>query len=620
MAVRRHGRRPPHRRAAGVMNRAATAAVWLTLALAAAPAVGQEVANVQLGGETVFPVSATGEVRAAVRAQQIRDSLTARLESDRALAPITVVSRDTGAALVIAGDTLVRVTVRDAEVFLGRAVETDGGGAVRQVALEWADALADAFRRRLLEERARVVVEGTPLFEVGGTPELRAARRAEAIGVRVAELAAMEAPPPVQVWTDGAATAVVAGEARIVEVDAVDAARRDTTAAAVAQDWAVVLQQTVDRLRAQRSWRYRLRLILIVIAATFAAAIAHHLLRRAGRALARRLPGDRALGLLPVLAEWGASVTRFVIWAALGAFIVWLVPRTRPLAFAAGAEGLATARDVVEWLLGSGLILGMIVVATIFVGRFAGAVARRLVQTFGARQGGRAELRAETLLGTVSAAAQTLVAFIGLIVVLGWLRIDPLPLVASAGVAGIAIGFGVQTLIRDFFTGLFILLEDQYGVGDLIQLRGTTGKVERFTLRITQVRGLDGSLTSIPNGEITTVTNLSKDWSQVVLDVNIKLGEDVDRAIAVITETAESLAREWGDRIQGEPEVLGVETVDPATETVTIRIVIRTAPLERWAVSRELRRRVLDAFRDEAIQVPPRAIVTSPNQRTTPDV
>ena len=343
----------------------------------------------------------------------------------------------------------------------------------------------------------------------------------------------------------------------------------------------------------------------------------HLLLRRVGRRIRTRAPagGEPRLGSAPSSSSgrsrWPSSGAG---WRSASSCSGWSPPPapspTRPAAEAVRRS----SRRGCAWLRAAACVLGLVLAFTYFVIRFAGTVVRApAARARGAprRPGGAAGRHPRGDGGGRGAGAGP--CFFGLLAVLARLEVDLVPVLASAGVAGIALGFGVQTLIRDFFTGLFILIEDQYGVGDVIKVGEVTGKVEHFTLRITQVRSLDGSLTSIPNGEIITVTNLSKDWSQVVLDVNIELGEDVDRAIAVIERTADQLAAAWGDRIEGEPEVLGVETVDPQAEAITIRVVLRTAPLERWAVSRELRRRILDAFRAEEIEVPPRSVVNVPS-------
>ena len=173
--------------------------------------------------------------------------------------------------------------------------------------------------------------------------------------------------------------------------------------------------------------------------------------------------------------------------------------------------------------------------ATVFLMRFASAMIKTVFNLFERSAVNREELAARRRLQTLSATfrgiAQMVILFIGLMVFLDMLSINITPILASAGVLGIAIGLGAQSLIKDFFAGFLILLEDQFSVGDTVKIGETTGTVERLTLRVTRVRALDGSLTMIPNGNISAVVNYSKGWSRVVLDVEVDYKEDVDRAM-----------------------------------------------------------------------------------------
>lgn len=579
-----------------------------------AAAAAQDVATVRLKGVPVLTVAAAESASAAVRARSIEDRLNARLSSDAPLAPIDVVSTASGSALVIGSDTLVSVGLRDAEASTERPLqENEIARATRRVGVQWAESLARVFADFAASERARVVVEGNPIFEVTGTPELRAPRRAAAVGLRVGALASAEAePPPVRVINTRGKRSVVAGDEVLVEVTPADARANGTDAAALARSWAAQIDRTVDLIRSQRSGTYVARVAAEAVAALGIVVLLSIGLRRVRRRLEQREPPEkvRAWGLLPVIAGWVLAVVQFLLWVTLLAFVLWSIPSTRPLTFAAGARLVAATRAVGLWVVGPGIFVALIVLVTVFIARFAGSVVRYLTVAYGAQHGGRTGLRAGTFAGILGGSAQVVIYFLGIVAVLAQLRIDPVPLLASAGVAGIALGFGVQSLIKDFFTGIFILYEDQYGIGDVVRIGDVSGKVERFTLRITQLRSIDGSVSSIPNGQISTVTNLSKDWAQAVLDINVAIDEDIDRATAVIAETAKALADEWKVRIKGEPEVLGVERIDPLAQAVTLRVLLRTAPLEQWSVMRELRRRVLDAFHAAGIQVPPGAAVS----------
>ena len=182
--------------------------------------------------------------------------------------------------------------------------------------------------------------------------------------------------------------------------------------------------------------------------------------------------------------------------------------------------------------------------------------------------------------------------------------INVTPLLAGAGVLGLAISFGAQSLVKDFFAGFFILLEDQFSVGDSVDIEGRSGVVERMTLRMTQIRSLDGTLHSIPNGAITVVSNRTRGWSRAVVEVGVAYGTDVDRAMEVLRDEIAAFARdeEWAPMLDGPPEVWGVEALGDSA--VTIRTVSRTTPGQQWAVARELRRRIKNRLDREGIEIP----------------
>ena len=182
--------------------------------------------------------------------------------------------------------------------------------------------------------------------------------------------------------------------------------------------------------------------------------------------------------------------------------------------------------------------------------------------------------------------------------------INVAPLIAGAGIVGLAIGFGAQDLIKDFVSGAFMLMEDQYGVGDIIDVGDATGTVEKVTLRTTRLRDVTGTVWHFPNGEIRRVGNLSQEWSRALLDIGVAYGTDIDHASAVIESVAEEMAAEpqYRELFLAEPEVWGVE--DMAADAVLIRLVIKTLPGEQWPILRELRRRLKAAFDDVGIEIP----------------
>jgi len=210
----------------------------------------------------------------------------------------------------------------------------------------------------------------------------------------------------------------------------------------------------------------------------------------------------------------------------------------------------------------------------------------------------RAAARAQTLGLVLRSIASTVIWTIAGIMILGELGVALGPLIAGAGIAGVALGFGAQSLVKDFLSGIFMLIEDQYGVGDLIDLGVATGTVEDVTLRTTQIRDTSGTLWYVPNGTILRVGNMSQDWSRAVLDVEVTEDTDLARALGAVKAVVDELWEDpdWSTRILEEPEVLGVEKI--ANTGITLRTLIKTRPAEQFKVMREMRRRVCDAFRE----------------------
>lgn len=212
--------------------------------------------------------------------------------------------------------------------------------------------------------------------------------------------------------------------------------------------------------------------------------------------------------------------------------------------------------------------------------------------------------RLRTLESVIRYVLITLIFAIAVMMVLRELGVDPTPLIAGAGIAGIVIGMGAQNIVRDFLSGIFMMLENQYSVGDWVRIGGVSGGVERLTLRITQLRDAEGNAHFVPNGQITAVTNLTKGWARAVLDVGIAYKENVDRVIEVLKDVGEELADDpdWADRLTAPLEVQGVQ--DLADSAVLIRIRFATLPDARWEVLREMRRRVKNRFDAEGIEIP----------------
>ena len=214
--------------------------------------------------------------------------------------------------------------------------------------------------------------------------------------------------------------------------------------------------------------------------------------------------------------------------------------------------------------------------------------------------------RAETVAALLRSLASIVIWVMAFLTALGQLNIELAPLIAGASIAGVALSFGAQNLVRDFLAGIFVMLEDQYGVGDLVEVEAATGRVEAVSLRSTQLRDIYGTLWHVPNGEVKKVGNFSQGWSQAVLDVEVAEDAHLQDTQRIIEEAASTLMDDpdLGPRIMDEPKVWGVERIGDGA--IALRLVVRTTPRARWRVERELRARVKDALEEQ--QVPLKAV------------
>jgi moderate conductance mechanosensitive channel len=212
--------------------------------------------------------------------------------------------------------------------------------------------------------------------------------------------------------------------------------------------------------------------------------------------------------------------------------------------------------------------------------------------------------RARTMGSVLKSVTSIIIFTIVILMVLSRVGLNIAPLLASAGILGVALGFGSQSLVKDFLSGIFMLFEDQYGVGDVVDVGEASGTVEAVTLRITRLRDVNGTVWYVRNGEILRVGNMSQNWARTVLDIPVSYKEDLARVRRVLEEIAHDL---WDDddfkgRIIEEPEVWGVESL--SLDAVTVRVTLKTAPMEQWAVAREMRERVKARFDFEKIEIP----------------
>jgi small conductance mechanosensitive channel len=216
----------------------------------------------------------------------------------------------------------------------------------------------------------------------------------------------------------------------------------------------------------------------------------------------------------------------------------------------------------------------------------------------------RHEQRAKAMGSLLKSVATGVIFAMATVMILAEVGLDIAPLIASAGIVGLALGFGAQSLVKDFLSGIFMIFEDQYGVGDVIDAGEAIGTVEAVSLRVTRLRDIDGTVWYVRNGEILRIGNMSQNWAQTVLDIQVGYGEDLHRVRGILAEVAHGM---WEDEdykaiILEEPEVWGIQSLDP--DGVTIRVVLKTAPMEQWGVAREMRERIKARFDHEGIEIP----------------
>jgi len=275
-----------------------------------------------------------------------------------------------------------------------------------------------------------------------------------------------------------------------------------------------------------------------------------------------------------------------------------------------GASGTVSQATVEAWFVEHGAYILAILAVSYVLYRLVNLLMPKLAQRWVQGKGkGRScreerEKRSATLGAVLARWMTILIVVVAVMMVLAEVGVNIAPLVAGAGIAGIAIGFGAQSVIKDMLRGLFIISQNQFNKGDVVRVAGVTGLVEDVNMWRTVVRDLDGVVHTIPNGEITTSSNYTKEWSRVNLNVPVAYGEDLDRVIAVLNRVGEDLVHDeiFGPMIIGTPRVLRVDNFGDSG--IEIKILGETKPLKQWDVTGELRKRIKKAFDQEGIEIP----------------
>ena len=342
-----------------------------------------------------------------------------------------------------------------------------------------------------------------------------------------------------------------------------------------------------------------------ILVAVVAGLILFFLLRRwALRAMRKVVP-----------AQWHEQLKgtqRAVTWVITGIGGVLLALAVAAVVVSRyGVDVTPVLEAIGGWLLEHGILILIIILLSFLAYKIAAVVIPRIVERAITARGkgrqARRELanRSQTLSSVIIHATGVFIGIVALFMVLSEVGIDITPLLAGAGVIGIAIGFGAQSMIRDIVGGFFIMVEDQYNVGDWVRVADITGAVEGLNLRRTLLRDLDGVLHVVPNGEIRVASNLTKVWSSAHLNISVAYKEDLDKVMAIIRKIWEEMAEDpdWAPSlISKTPSLLRVNEFGDSG--IIIKVVGQTQPIKQWDVMGELRRRIKKVFDEEGIEIP----------------
>ena len=339
--------------------------------------------------------------------------------------------------------------------------------------------------------------------------------------------------------------------------------------------------------------------LALVLALLAAFIIADRLARVVEVSLRAILPDERE----QFWVDRPKRIIRFLIFLMTAAALV--IPAMRLAGWSSGVSG--TPEGIGRWLIDTGLPIAVTVIAAYIAIRFGSAAARRFEREMSAGSGidamERAK-RAQTLGRMVQNTLTAVIVVIASLMVLGQLQVNIMPVLTGAGILGLAVGFGAQTLVRDVISGFFLILEDQVRVGDAAVVNGQGGTVEAVNLRTIVLRDEEGTVHVVPNGEVRTLANRSKDYSFYVVSVGMAYDDDPDAVIAAILDAGATLLEDptYKPHILAPMEVYGVDDFQPGQ--IVIKGRIKTVPQKQWAVGRELRKRIAATFKTRGIHVP----------------
>jgi small-conductance mechanosensitive channel len=443
-----------------------------------------------------------------------------------------------------------------------------------------------------------VKLDGLPVLTVGPTDSLDAPTRAKELQAELQELIDADFPgePSIKVQrNEDLSEVVVQGKVRIPILDS-DLVANGQTREQLGQTWLKALRASFKLAAAERAEGHLLWLLQwLAVAALLAVGLDLASVWAFRRFL--RLPG------------WSP---RFVIWTSFLALALTSFPSTRP-------AGLWVTSKVVYPLVWLALVI-LLTYLALGVGRrtlryYFAAMERYNESNPASGPRWRQQLMMYHQLARI--AVGLIVILAAVLIYFGALGVDLWAIVTGAGFVTAAIGLAAQDMLKDWVAGINIVLEDQFGVGDLIRIQGAEGRVEAFTMRVTRIRDVEGSLITIPNSTLRMVSNLSNTWSQVDLKIPVSYNADIRRTLEVVEQEAQKLLADWPDKVAEPPEVLGLDQLGESS--LVVRMMVRTFPLMQFPVRRELLLRIKERFDREGIEIPYPQRVVWLRQMTTGD-
>jgi small-conductance mechanosensitive channel len=399
---------------------------------------------------------------------------------------------------------------------------------------------------------------------------------------------------------------------RLMTVLTEDADLLDQSIADTAEDYQAALREGLTEVKEARQLSGILRRGGIAIAITAGMVLLITLINRTQSSLKRSKdqikPSTTRLvsRKLSEQQEWNLKdiqqrllqTAEFAVWIGGVLIILDLFPYTRP-----ARSFLIYAFQIPLRFIIVGIVTYLVIrLSFVLSDRFTSALTNNYLLTPDTDR--RLHMRVSTISSVAKGTVAVLWIIIGILIALSWIDIDIGPLLAGAGIIGLGLSLASQNLLRDAINGFFIILEDQYAVGDVIDVSGVAGFVENINLRITQLRDAEGRLITIPNSEVKIVANLSSHWSRANLGIPVGYKSDIDQALNLIRQVAEEMNSipEWQELILEPPQILGVD--DFESRGLLVRVWIKTQPLKQWDVSREFRRRIKIAFDEAGIFLP----------------